>query len=125
MTGGRRGWLTGCDRSQRPGANARPAQADVAERWDLRESRLIFSIDPKGSEDIDDALSIQRTASGTFEMGVHIADVSAFVQPGSPADLEARARYAASLLGGLRGRGRAPPGLTVARPTCCPPPPRV
>ena len=44
-------------------------------------------------EDIDDALSLHRTAAGTLELGVHIADVSAFVRPGSPADLEARARY--------------------------------
>ena len=76
-------------------ATGRPPalQADVAERWDLRTSRLVFSIDPKGSEDIDDALSLHRTAAGTLELGVHIADVSAFVRPGSPADLEARARY--------------------------------
>ena len=70
-------------------------QADTAERWDLRTSRLVFSIDPKGSEDIDDALSIQRTPHGTIELGVHIADVAAFVAPGSPADVEARARSVA------------------------------
>jgi DIS3-like exonuclease 1 len=65
---------------------------DVAERLDLRTSHLIFSIDPKGSEDIDDALSVVRLPGGRVELGVHIADVSAFVTPGSLADLEARAR---------------------------------
>ena len=65
----------------------------MAERRDLRDTHFIFSIDPKGSEDIDDALSLRRTPQGTLELGVHIADVTAFVAPGSLADVEARARY--------------------------------
>lgn len=65
----------------------------MAERHDLRSTHFIFSIDPKGSEDIDDALSLRRTPHGTLELGVHIADVSAFVAPGSLVDVEARARY--------------------------------
>ncbi|ORX68036.1 RNB-domain-containing protein [Linderina pennispora] len=46
--------------------------------WQPDAAELIFSIDPKGSQDIDDAISMRRTEQG-FEMGVHIADVSQFV----------------------------------------------
>ncbi|KAJ1819562.1 hypothetical protein LPJ60_003693 [Coemansia sp. RSA 2675] len=67
-----------------------PSAEEVARRRDLRDS-LIFSIDPKGSQDIDDAVSMRKTASG-YELGVHIADVSQFVLPGSATDTEAMAR---------------------------------
>ncbi|XP_068438038.1 DIS3-like exonuclease 1 isoform X2 [Clinocottus analis] len=68
-----------------------PAQA--AQRRDLRESHLVFSIDPPGCEDVDDTLSVRRLAGGTrIELGVHIADVTHFVAEGSLTDLEARAR---------------------------------
>ncbi|KAJ2867726.1 hypothetical protein GGH94_000600 [Coemansia aciculifera] len=68
-----------------------PSTEEVASRRDLRDS-LIFSIDPKGSQDIDDAVSMRKTANGGYELGVHIADVSQFVLPGSATDTEAMAR---------------------------------
>ncbi|XP_071345827.1 DIS3-like exonuclease 1 isoform X2 [Trachinotus anak] len=68
-----------------------PAQA--TERRDLRQSHLVFSIDPKGCEDVDDTLSVRSLAGGeVLELGVHIADVTYFVKEGSLTDLEARAR---------------------------------
>jgi len=67
-------------------------QRDLDERRDLRATHVIFSIDPKGSEDVDDALSAKLLPNGHVELGVHIADVSAFVTPGSLADIEAKRR---------------------------------
>ncbi|XP_029000136.1 DIS3-like exonuclease 1 [Betta splendens] len=76
--------------------------AQVLQRRDLRESRLVFSIDPRGCEDVDDALSICRLGSGRLELGVHIADVSHFVTEGSLTDLEARSRATTSYLADRR-----------------------
>lgn len=68
-----------------------PAQA--AQRRDIRASHLVFSIDPRGCEDVDDTLSVRSLGGGTLlELGVHIADVTHFVNEGSLTDLEARAR---------------------------------
>jgi ribonuclease R len=53
---------------------------------------LIFTIDPPDAKDYDDAISIQRTEDGEWEVGVHIADVAHFVPAASPLDLEAQAR---------------------------------
>ncbi|TNM90591.1 hypothetical protein fugu_002880 [Takifugu bimaculatus] len=67
--------------------------AQVAARRDLRESRLVFSIDPRGCEDVDDTLSVHRLDGGAaLELGVHIADVTHFVAEGSLTDVEARLR---------------------------------
>jgi RNB domain/Dis3-like cold-shock domain 2 (CSD2) len=60
-------------------------------RRDLRGC-CIFSIDPSTSRDMDDALHITELADGTFEVGIHIADPSYFIQEGSALDNEARAR---------------------------------
>ena len=57
-------------------------------RADLRKER-IFSIDPPTARDLDDAVSIKPLGDGTFELGVHIADVSYFVSPGTAVDEEA------------------------------------
>ncbi|KAJ2168726.1 hypothetical protein IW139_000438 [Coemansia sp. RSA 353] len=73
--------------AERPWA---PSSRDLEGRRDLRDT-LIFSIDPRGSQDIDDAVSMRRTRTG-FELGVHIADVAQFVQAGSATDAAARAR---------------------------------
>lgn len=62
------------------------------ERKDLRDSHLVFSIDPKGCEDVDDTLSVRTLANGNLELGVHIADVTHFVTPNSYIDVEARTR---------------------------------
>ncbi|GAA5825466.1 hypothetical protein JCM11251_006999 [Rhodosporidiobolus azoricus] len=67
----------------------RETQPDV--RRDLRDQR-VFTIDPETAKDLDDALHIVRNDDGTFEVGVHIADVSHFVKPNTPLDREARKR---------------------------------
>ncbi|XP_019722970.1 DIS3-like exonuclease 1 [Hippocampus comes] len=67
--------------------------SQVAVRQDLRDSHLVFSIDPAGCEDVDDTLSVRSLAGGmVLELGVHIADVTHFVSQGSLTDLEAHAR---------------------------------
>ncbi|XP_069767412.1 DIS3-like exonuclease 1 isoform X2 [Narcine bancroftii] len=63
-----------------------------ARRVDLRNTHLVFSIDPKGCEDVDDALSVRKLANENLELGVHIADVTHFVKLNSHTDLEARSR---------------------------------
>ncbi|GFZ09471.1 ribonuclease II family protein [Actinidia rufa] len=60
-------------------------------RQDLRHVR-VFSVDPPGCKDIDDALHCTALPDGNFEVGVHIADVTNFVHPGTPLDDEATQR---------------------------------
>lgn len=60
-------------------------------RQDLR-SLTCFTIDPATAKDFDDALSIHQREDGLFELGIHIADVSYFVEEGSALDAEARER---------------------------------
>lgn len=60
-------------------------------RRDLRD-RNVFTIDPEDAKDFDDALSIRDLGDGTYEVGVHIADVAHFVTPHSDLDMEARER---------------------------------
>ncbi|KAG7968820.1 hypothetical protein I3843_07G001100 [Carya illinoinensis] len=60
-------------------------------RQDLRHLR-VFSVDPPGCKDIDDALHCITLPNGNFEVGVHIADVTNFVLPGTPLDDEATQR---------------------------------
>lgn len=67
-------------------------EEEIGKRRDLRNSHLIFSIDPKDCEDVDDTLSVRELSDGLFELGVHIADVTYFVQPFSKVDLEAKCR---------------------------------
>ncbi|XP_065004841.1 exosome complex exonuclease RRP44 homolog A-like [Musa acuminata AAA Group] len=62
-----------------------------ANREDLRHLR-VFSVDPPGCKDIDDALHCMPLANGNFEVGVHIADVTNFVLAGTPLDEEASQR---------------------------------
>ena len=62
-----------------PKGRWRVRPADLACRRDLRGAR-IFSIDPPTARDLDDALSIEAQSDGTWRVGVHIADVSHFVQ---------------------------------------------
>lgn len=73
-----------------------PWKVDAEEqgrRVDLRNTHLVFSIDPKDCEDVDDALSVRKLANENLELGVHIADVTHFVKLNSYTDLEARSRY--------------------------------
>ncbi|XP_064620645.1 DIS3-like exonuclease 1 [Lineus longissimus] len=67
-------------------------QEEIGRRRDLRQSHLVFSIDPKGCEDVDDTLSVRKLPNGHTELGVHIADVTYFVKPNSLTDLEAQSR---------------------------------
>merc|ERR550519_814874 len=64
---------------------------DVAERVDCRHLD-ICSVDPPGCTDIDDALHARLLENGNYEVGVHIADVSHFIRPGTAIDLEAANR---------------------------------
>lgn len=63
-------------------------ESEISKRLDLREE-TIFTIDPVDAKDFDDALSIKKLENGNFEVGIHIADVSNFVTPGSKLDQEA------------------------------------
>ncbi len=60
-------------------------------RRDIRD-RFVFTIDPVDARDFDDAISISRTSTGGWNLGVHIADVSHYVTWESSIDLEARSR---------------------------------
>lgn len=60
-------------------------------RRDMR-SVTTMTIDPKDAKDFDDALSFQTREDGTFEVGIHIADVSHYVREGDAIDMEARER---------------------------------
>jgi len=60
-------------------------------RRDLRAT-VVMSIDPRRTKDLDDALSIDPAGDGLWDVGVHIADVGAFVPRGTPLDLEALRR---------------------------------
>ncbi|KZT12467.1 RNB-domain-containing protein [Laetiporus sulphureus 93-53] len=60
-------------------------------RKDLRDER-IFTIDPDKSRDLDDALSAKVNDDGTYDIGVHVADVSYFVKPNTALDRDARKR---------------------------------
>jgi ribonuclease R len=62
--------------------------AEIKKRWDFREITT-FTIDPEDAKDFDDALSIRTIDNQTYEIGVHIADVTHYVQPGSALEEEA------------------------------------
>lgn len=64
---------------------------DIKERRDFRDT-FTFTIDPEDAKDFDDAISFKPLENGNFEVGVHIADVSHYVTPGSDIDREARDR---------------------------------
>lgn len=68
-----------------------PEDLSDPQREDLRHLR-VFSVDPPGCKDIDDALCCKALPNGNFEVGVHIADVTNFVHPGTPLDEEASER---------------------------------
>ncbi|NDA61397.1 MAG: ribonuclease R, partial [Chitinophagia bacterium] len=65
--------------------------AEIAKRKDCR-SLLTFTIDPVDARDFDDALSIRTLENGLLEIGVHIADVSHYVEPETALDEEAYKR---------------------------------
>lgn len=64
---------------------------EIKKRRDMRDV-LTFTIDPKDAKDFDDALSFQVLENGNYEVGIHIADVSHYVVPGTILDDEAYER---------------------------------
>lgn len=71
--------------------STRIKKEEIKRRRDFRNVFTI-TIDPADAKDFDDALSLQKLPNGHWEVGVHIADVSHYVQPGSAIDKEAYAR---------------------------------
>jgi len=67
------------------------AASEIANRKDVR-SILTFTIDPVDAKDFDDAISIRTLDNGLLEIGVHIADVSHYVEPETALDQEAYTR---------------------------------
>lgn len=64
---------------------------NLIERLDYRD-KIVFTIDPDDAKDFDDALSIELLDNGNYSIGIHIADVSNYVQPGSNIDKQANIR---------------------------------
>ena len=64
---------------------------DLKGRKDFRDT-FTFTIDPADAKDFDDALSFRKLKNGNYEVGIHIADVSYYVTPGTAVDKEARER---------------------------------
>ena len=64
---------------------------EIAKRKDFRNV-ITFTIDPRDAKDFDDALSIQKLPNGNWQVGIHIADVTHYVKPGSIVDKEAEKR---------------------------------
>ncbi|MDC6350654.1 ribonuclease R [Zeaxanthinibacter sp. PT1] len=66
-------------------------EEEIAKRRDMRDV-LTFTIDPKDAKDFDDALSFEKLENGNYEIGIHIADVSHYVQPDTILEDEAYQR---------------------------------
>jgi len=66
-------------------------ESEIKNRRDMRKT-LTFTIDPKDAKDFDDALSFEVLENGNYEIGIHIADVSHYVKPGTVLDEEAYER---------------------------------
>ncbi len=67
------------------------APGSLQGREDLRQ-KFIVTIDPDDARDFDDAIHVEKIDNGGWMLGVHIADVAAYVEPGSELDREARWR---------------------------------
>lgn len=67
------------------------SEEEINKRRDFRKHKT-FTIDPDDAKDFDDALSINQNDDGTYEVGIHIADVSHYVKPGSELEEEALKR---------------------------------
>ena len=66
-------------------------ESEIANRRDMRDT-LTFTIDPKDAKDFDDALSFKKLENGNYEIGIHIADVSYYLEEGTILDDEAYQR---------------------------------
>ncbi len=78
----------------------RVMQRDIAGREDLRKIEC-FTIDPDTAKDYDDAVSLTKDSKGHYFLGVHIADVSHYVRPGTALDAEARLRCNSTYFPGI------------------------
>ncbi|ARN78492.1 ribonuclease R [Nonlabens spongiae] len=67
------------------------SEKEISKRRDMRDT-LTYTIDPADAKDFDDALSFKKLENGRYEIGIHIADVSHYVQPDTPLDEEAYER---------------------------------
>lgn len=67
------------------------AEANILARRDLRDER-VFTIDPNGSRDLDDALHVKKLDGGKVEVGIHVTDIAHFVKSNSLVDREAKKR---------------------------------
>lgn len=67
------------------------SRSEIDKREDLR-SLTCFTIDPDTAKDFDDAVSLSKDSNGYYHLGVHIADVSHYVRPGTALDIEAQMR---------------------------------
>ena len=74
-------------------------EQDTVGRQDCRDI-FTFTIDPDDAKDFDDAISVEQLDDGNIRVGVHIADVSAYVKPGTPLDVEAQERANSTYLVG-------------------------
>ncbi len=63
-------------------------EKEIKKRRDMRDT-LTFTIDPKDAKDFDDALSFEVLENGNYQVGIHIADVAFYLEPGSILDQEA------------------------------------
>ncbi|MGH8021347.1 MAG: RNB domain-containing ribonuclease, partial [Opitutaceae bacterium] len=80
-----------------------PGEVRAAERRHRFDVRAIptLTIDPDDAKDFDDALSLEELENGEVRIGVHIADVPAYVRPGSALDREAQKRGNSTYLVGI------------------------
>jgi protein SSD1 len=85
-------------------------EASLAARRDLREER-VFTIDPTGSKELDDAMHIKDLGNGKVELGVHVTDVAHFIKANSLVDREAKKRGTGVYLM-TRAVNMLPPKLT-------------
>lgn len=69
----------------------KPSAAELKRRLDLRKETIV-TIDPADAKDFDDAVSLKKLDNGNFQLGVHIADVSHYIEQGTPLDVEALKR---------------------------------
>jgi ribonuclease R len=78
----------------------RVSSRDLAQRLDYRD-KAVFTIDPDDAKDFDDALSYEVLDAGEVRIGIHIADVSHYVKPGTALDREAQRRGNSTYLVGV------------------------
>lgn len=87
-------------KEQAEAVGVRVPQEEIKKRVDFRDTE-VFTIDPDTAKDYDDALSLSKDEKGHYHLAVHIADVTHYVQPGSPIDKEAKIRCNSTYFPGM------------------------